>query len=233
MKRTPLLTIALLFIFSLTAQAGSITGTITYEGKVPNFKPIKMDADPVCAAKHTAAVYPDVLVLGENNAMANVLVQIKEGLSGGDYPTPAEPVVVNQAGCTYTPHVFGVMVGQPVKFLNPDGTLHNVHAVSKENPEFNMAMPKFRKEFEQTFDKPEFMFPVKCDVHPWMASWCAVMSHPFFNVTGKDGVYKIEGLKPGTYKIEAWHEKLGTQTATVTVGADDMQTTDFTFSRPS
>jgi len=233
MKKTFGFITGFIFILSVTVQAGTITGTVTYEGKVPKFKPIKMDADPICMGKHPDPVYPEPLVLGEGNTMANVLVKVKSGLSKTDYEAPTEPFVVNQQGCQYSPHVFAVMAGQPVKFLNPDGTLHNVHALSKENQEFNMAMPKFRKEFTKTFNKAEDVFPIKCDVHPWMASWCVVMSHPFFSVTTKDGVFQIEGLEPGTYEIEAWHEKLGTKTASVTVSADDTQTADFIFSKPS
>ena len=223
---------AIIFL-TTTAYAGTITGKITYEGKVPNFKPIKMDADPVCSAKHTDAVYPEPLVLGEGNTMANVFVKIKSGLEDTEHTASTEPFEVNQAGCTYTPHVFAVMAGRPIKFLNPDGTLHNVHALPKVNDEFNLAMPKFRKEFIKTFDKPEDMFAIKCDVHPWMSSWCAVVSHPYFDVTEKEGAFTLEGLAPGTYEVEAWHEKLGTKSTTVTITGDENQTADFVFSRPS
>ena len=125
------------------------------------------------------------------------------------------------------------MVGQPVKILNPDGTLHNVHVVSKINPEFNLAMPKFRTEVTKTFDKPEFMFAMKCDVHPWMNAWVSVLSNPFFAVTKADGKFEIKDLPAGTYEINAWHEKLGTKTATVTVTDGAAAASDFTFSPPT
>lgn len=211
---------------------GSITGTVKFDGKVPNFKPISMDADPICAAVYKNPVYPQTLVLGEGNTMANVLVYVKSGLSKTDYPAPAEAVIIDQKGCNYDPHVVGVMVGQKVKFLNPDGTLHNVHIMSKVNEEMNLAMPKFRTEVEKIFDKPESVFVVKCDVHPWMSAWMAVMSHPFFAVTKADGKFEIKNLPPGTYEIEAWHEKLGTKTATVTVTEGGSIAADFTFSKP-
>ena len=140
--------------------------------------------------------------------------------------------MINQAGCNYSPHVIGVMAGQKVKFLNPDGTLHNVHAMCKINPEFNVAMPDFRKEMEVSFDKPEFMFPVRCDVHPWMQAWMAVMPQPFFALTGPDGKFEIKNIPAGTYTIEAWHEKLKSKTATVTVTDDLTQKVDFTLSGP-
>lgn len=211
----------------------TITGLIKYDGEVPKFKEIKMDADPICLAKHTDSVYPDTLVVGDGNAMANVFVQVKSGLKQTVYPAPKDPVVLDQAGCHYKPHVFAVMVGQELKILNSDGTLHNVHILAKVNAEANMAMPQFRKEATKVFDKAEPMFPIKCDVHPWMESWCAIMAHPFFAVSGADGKFSISGLEAGTYEIEAWHEKLGTQTVSVTVGADETKEANFTFSRPA
>lgn len=219
--------------FVSPVYAASIVGVVKYEGAAPKFKEIKMDADPLCQAQHSGPVYPQTLVLGEGNTMANVFVRIKSGLPTQQYPAPAEPVVLNQQGCFYEPHVFGVMVGQPVKILNPDGTLHNVHAMGKINPEFNLAMPKFRTETTKVFDKPEFMFAFKCDVHPWMLAWGAVMSHPFFSTTKQDGKFTIDNLPAGTYEIEAWHEKLGTQTASVTLADGEAKEISFTFSKPS
>ena len=215
-------------------SAATITGTVKFDGDAPKFDAIQMAADPICLTHHTDAVYPETLVLGEGKTMANVFVYVKGGLAKKDYPAPAEAAQIDQQGCQYHPHISGVMVGQTVKILNPDGTLHNVHALSKVNEEFNLAMPKFRKEVEQVWTKEEFMFPIKCDVHSWMTGYIAIMSHPFFSTTKTDGTFTISNLEPGTYEIEAWHEKLGTKTESVTIGsADETKTVDFTFSRPA
>lgn len=219
--------------FAMNVQAATISGTIKFDGEAPKFKEIKMDADPVCVTHHTGPVFPQTLSLGDGNTMGNVFVRIKSGLKPGDHPAPAEEVVIDQQGCQYTPHVVAVMAGQSVKILNPDGTLHNVHVLSKVNPEENIAMPKFRKEISVKFAKPEPMFAVKCDVHPWMGAWVTVMSNPFFSVTKTDGKFTIANLPAGTYEIEAWHEKLGTKTATVTVGDSDNATQDFSFAAPT
>ena len=120
-----------------------------------------------------------------------------------------------------------------MKILNPDGTLHNVHSLGKINPEFYMAIPKFSTEAQKAFDKPEFMFAMKCDVHPWMGAWVSVLPNPFFAVTKADGKFEIKDLPAGTYQIEAWHEKLGTKTATVTVRDGAAVASDFTFSLPT
>jgi len=203
------------------AVAGTISGTVTYEGKVPSLKPIAMDADPACAKKHTGPVPSDVLVLGDGNTMGNILVRVVGGLPAGKtWPAPTSPAVMDQKGCRYEPHVLGIQIGQPFKILNSDGILHNVHSLPKVNKPFNMAMPASRTEASHTFEKPENIFQVKCDVHPWMSSYIAVLTNPFYAVTGKDGKFSIPNLDPGTYEVEAWHEKLGIQKMSVTVAAD-------------
>lgn len=230
---TPGLAFGLVLMWTAPALAAAITGTVVFEGEPRKNRPIAMEADPVCEEKHSERVYMELLVFGEGQTLANVFVSISGGLPDKDYPVPEEPVELGQAGCVYTPHVFGIRAGQDLKITNPDGTLHNVHPMPKVNREFNMAMPKFRKSATKSFDKAEAIFPIKCDVHPWMGAWCAVMSHPFFDVTGLDGTFSIEGLGAGTYEVQAWHEKLGLQSATITVGADDAASADFTFAMPA
>ena len=121
------------------------------------------------------------------------------------------------------------MVGQKLDILNSDGTLHNIHALPKVNKEFNKAMPRSKKRMTVQFDKSEAPFKVKCDVHPWMGAFIGVFDHPYFAVTDDDGSYVISGLEPGDYVIEAWHERLGSQTANVTVGDS---AANFTFKKP-
>jgi plastocyanin len=214
--------------------ASSISGTVTFDGKVPTLKPLTMDADPACAKMHSEPVPSEMLVLGSGNTMGNILVWVSKGLpSGKTWPAPGKPVVLDQKGCQYVPHVMGIMVGQAYRILNSDGILHNVHALPKINKGFNRAMPPTVKEATATFDKPEQVFQIKCDVHPWMSAYVGVFTHPFFSVTGTDGKYTIAGLDPGTYEITLWHERLGTQTASVTVGANETKTQNVTFKAPA
>ena len=227
-----------------TAPAGSvavptsgakITGTVNFTGDAPKMRDIDMSDEPVCVHKWEElgmASKSETLVLGEGQSMANIFVSIKSGLSAQNYAPPATPVIVNQEGCAYKPHVFAVMKGQNIIFKNSDGVLHNVHALPDKNREFNLAMPGSMTDAPpRAFKKVEPMFRVKCDKHPWMLSYAAVMSHPYFSVTGVDGKFEISGVPAGTYEVEAWHEKLGTQVSTVTVAADSSETVDFAFSR--
>ena len=214
--------------------ASSITGTVTFTGTAPTIRPLAMDADPACAKKHSGPVANDMLVLGKGNTLGHILGSGTQGLPAGKtYPAPKAPVVLDQNGCQYKPHVMGIMVGQPYKILNSDGILHNIHTLPTINRAFNRAMPATVKEATTSFDKEEPIFHIKCDVHPWMSAYIGVFTHPFFSVSGTDGKYTISGLDPGTYTITAWHERLGTQTATVTVGGSDTKTQDFKFTVPA
>ena len=214
--------------------ASTITGTVTFDGKPPTLTPLTMDADPACAKKHTGPVPNEMLTLGSGNTMGSVMVWVSKGLPAGKtWPAPKTPVTLDQVGCQYKPHVMGIMVGQAYRILNSDGILHNIHTLPKVNRAFNSAMPAERKEATTTFDKEEAIFHIKCDVHPWMSAWIGVFTHPFFSVTSADGKFTLSGLDPGTYEITAWHERLGMQTASITVGANDTKTQSFKFAVPA
>ena len=225
-----------IFVFSSAYTGGILTGSVTYEGKIPRMKKFDMAIEKICVMKHAEnpekfTGRSEALVLGEGNTMANIFVQVTAGLPEKEWEAPEEPVILDQNGCTYMPHVLALMLGQELKFLNSDSVLHNLHTLPVENDEFNVTMPKFLKETIRTFEYAEGMFPIKCDVHPWMGGYVAVLAHPFFDVTEKNGVYEINDLAPGTYTIEAWHEKLGTKTAEVSITADESKTIDFVFKR--
>ena len=208
------------------AEAGTLKGHVKYDGKAPKKKRLRMDADPVCGSSHSGAVY------SENFKMAEALVYLRDvSYSGG---VPSEPAVLDQKGCIYTPHVFGMVAGQDLLIKNSDATLHNIHSMPKVNKEFNFAMPKVVKEKKSTFSQSEpDPFYIKCDVHPWMKSWVLVSDHPYFAVTDESGNFSIEGIPSGTYDVVCWQEKFGKRTLTAKVTITDGETTkDFVFSRP-
>ena len=206
----------------------TISGRITFTGTAPAARVISMASDPMCMTEG-GAVRSEVIVVGPNNELQNVFVYVKDGLGDRTFPAPKTPVVLDQVGCRYTPHVFGVQVGQPVEIVNRDPTLHNVHAVAKVNTEFNFSQPIKGDRRTRTFDEPEVMVPFKCEVHGWMNSYGGVVPHPFFAVSKADGSFEIRGLPEGTFTVEVWHEQLGTQTQKVTVDGTSGATVDFAF----
>ena len=221
-----------------TKQAlnATINGTIRFGAEARRVPAVlNMEADPVCAEKNAAnPITEQAFLLDESKGLANVLIQVKAGLPDMEFPAPESEVVFSQEGCNYDPHILIVRVGQKVRILNPDGTLHNVHVFGKVNQEFNQAMPKFQTEIEQVFEKVETEpFAIKCDVHPWMNSFGVVLDHPYAAVTGSDGSFSIPNLPSGTYQVEVWHELLGSQTHEVTVEEGKIATLDLALQPPS
>jgi plastocyanin len=212
-------------------QGGSaVTGKIKFTGAKPANAKIDMAEEAACAKKYASAAPTAETVVGGTGALGNVFVYVKSGLpAGASYPAPATPVVVDQDGCRYTPHVLGLQVGQNLEIRNSDPVLHNIKAKPKKNRPFNISQPTAGMKTNRTFTAVEVMVPLECNVHGWMNAYVGVLPHPFFAVSGNDGSFTIKGLPAGTYELEAWHEKYGTQTATVTVAATGSKTQDFTF----
>jgi plastocyanin len=210
--------------------AGSIAGMVTFTGRKPAPRYVNMGSDPACVETVGARPRDESVVIANNGALANVFVYVKDGLDPDyTFDTPTDVVSIEQKGCEYVPRVLGVRVGQPIEVINEDPTFHNVHAVSTVNPPFNHGQPMQGSRERHVFTAPEVMVELTCDVHRWMTTWIGVVAHPFFAVTGADGSFRLAGLPPGTYTIEAWHETLGTKSATVTIGPGQAQLTSFTF----
>jgi len=210
------------------ATAATITGKVSFTGQKPPQQRIRMDAVPACTQANPNPVYLQDVVVNDNGTLSNVFVYVKEGLSG-QYPAPADEVELEQEGCMYRPHVLGLMVGQSLHVENEDSTNHNVHPLPMQNREWNQSQPPGSAPIIQQFARPEVMIPVKCNVHPWMIAYVGVLPHPFFSITGGDGSFEIKGLPPGNYVIEAWHEKFGTFTQNVTVGASETKEIEFSI----
>lgn len=208
------------------ATAGSISGMVMFEGTPPAPRPVRMSSDPNCTPQ-TGVVTETVVVNGGH--LKNVFVYVKDGLGNVRFPAPATPVVMDQQGCHYVPHVVGIQTGQPMEIVNSDPTLHNVHGMGERNSEFNTGQPVQGMRHRHTFSTSEVMVPFKCDVHNWMRAYVGVLDHPFYAVTSDDGRFTLSGLPPGTYTVEAWHETLGTQTQTVTVAAKGAADIAFAF----
>jgi plastocyanin len=210
------------------ATAGTVTGKVTFTGTPAAAQPVKLGSDPYCE-KANPGLKTESEVVGSDGSLGNVFVYVKDGLGNRTFPAPSDPVILDQKGCHYTPHVLGIQIGQPLQIVNSDDTLHNIHAHPTANKEFNQGQPIQGMKMTHTFSTKEVMVPFKCDVHGWMNAWVGVLDHPYYAVTSTDGTFSLKGLPPGTYTIEAWHEKLGTQTQTVTVGAKETKNVAFSF----
>ena len=209
------------------STAGAVSGMVMVEGELPAPEELMMNSDPNCVGAATNT--QSNTYVGSDGRLGNVFVYVREGLGDMTFPVSSEVVTLNQEGCRYIPHVLGIQVGQTLNIINSDPTLHNIHATPEANEEFNMGQPIQGMQFERTFDTPEVMVPMRCDVHGWMNAYIGVLEHPFFAVTGEDGTFDISTLPPGDYVVEAWHEALGVQTQNVTVATGETAEVSFTF----
>ena len=210
------------------SKAGNVSGRVTIEGTVPSNPKIPMDADPYCAQQNPNGATAENYVV-DDGGVENVFVYVKDGLNGYGFDVPSEPVKLDQRGCRYVPHVLGIRVGQKLAIANSDDTLHNVHAMGTANGEWNKGQALKNIVDQKAFTKPEVMVGFKCDVHNWMHAYIGVLDHPYFAITHDGGKFDLKDLPAGTYTVEAWHEKLGTQTQTVTLGEKESKELTFTF----
>jgi plastocyanin len=206
------------------STVATVNGTVKFDGTAPKAAKIDMSQDPGCKGTNTAES-----VVVDNGDLANVFVYVKDGLGNRTFDAPKDPIVLDQKGCQYHPHVLGVMAGQTVQIKNDDPTTHNIHPTPKDNREWNESQPPSSPALEKTFAREEIMLPVKCNQHPWMKMYVNVVKSPFFAVTDKSGKYEIKGLPPGDYTIAFVHEKLGEQDQKVTVAPKETKTVDQSF----
>ena len=212
------------------ATAGSISGSVRFDGPAPALETVRVSTDKNCVQDAGPNPQSDAVLIAADGALKNSFVYVKDGLDPSyTFDTPKTPVVLDQKGCFYSPRVIGIRVGQPLEIVNSDSTMHNVHALPVSNTEFNRSQPVKGAKNTEVFTTPEVMVRFMCNVHNWMAAHVGVLPHPYFAVTDAAGKFEIKNLPPGTYTVEAWHEKFGRQTATVTVADKQAQTTAFTF----
>jgi plastocyanin len=214
------------------ATTAIVSGRVRFDGPAPPAEIVRLDADKDCVTLTGSDQRPsEFIVLGEGDALQNVFVYVKDGLEKHTFPIPSAPVVLDQQKCRYVPRVLGVRVGQPLQILNSDPLLHNVRSEGDINQPFNQGQPVQGMTFSHTFTTREVMVPMRCDVHAWMNAYIGALEHPYFAVTGEAGTFSLPNLPPGTYTIEAWHERLGVQASQVIVGPKESKDVVFTFTR--
>lgn len=210
------------------STAGVISGKVSFDGVAPKRVTIDMSMDPACALATEPNLTEQVLVT--DHALANVYVYVKSGIPPSNAPAGTAPVVLDQKGCRYVPHVIALQQGGSVEFKNSDPTMHNIHTTPTDGSapvdvsEGPMGAPQTQK-----FANPQTMLPVRCNNHPWMNALINVAPNPYFAVTGADGSFTIPNLPPGTYTLAAVHETLGEQDIQVMVGPKATVPASFSF----
>lgn len=192
--------------YDASKSTASVKITVKWTGAMPKQQEVSI-SEATC--KTATPVMNPRFVVNAGGAMPDAFVWAVDGphkkLSGG-YPEPAA-FTLDQHGCMYSPHVFGVRVDQKWTVKNSDGTKHNVHAHPADtNKEYNVPQdPGATSEF--TWAKKEKALQINCDVHSWMSSFAFVVDHPFFGTSNADGAVEIKGLPAGDYTFKVWHEQ--------------------------
>jgi plastocyanin len=215
------------------AGEGKITGTVKLDGTAPHMKGIDMTKDPYCSKFHASdPAHLENVVVGSGGGLQNVVLYISEGLNGAAAEqAPAQKVRLDQKGCEYVPHVLAVDVGQTLEVTTSDQTAHNIHPLpdmSTGNIGWNRSQPPGAPAFDTTWKGMEVSIPVKCNIHPWMHGYIAVVKGPYA-VTDQNGAFTISNVPPGSYTVTAWQEDYGKQTQTVSVTGGKPATADFSF----
>jgi plastocyanin len=169
---------------------GAIEGVVTYR------------ADPQRPWRY-ARYYVKQAKTGE---LAEAVVAIRGKALGSAEPRAAATVVIDQKNFLFLPETVAILQGDAVKFTNSDQTTHNVHVVS-DIANFNVNMPGGGSH-TVTFDRAGGLgqpLAVGCVFHSAMRAWIFVFEHPFYQVTQRDGRFRLAGLPAGEYELEMAH----------------------------
>lgn len=190
---------------------GTFKGKITVSGNVAALAPLVAQGqqvkDSVCSVQ---AVPNESVIVGADGGLANVFVFLSK-LPNVDVPDiPSEPVVVDQKGCKFVPHVSIIRVGQPLKMINTDPVAHNVK-LTGFSMSFNSTIPGGDTAGVVTeYKRPERgPIPMACDFHGWMQAYQLAVDHPWAALTKEDGTFELTGVPAGKMEFVVWHEKAG------------------------
>lgn len=213
---------------SRSQDEGGVRGTVRLRGQAPPGKKYHVEG----LALEGDKLYPhglviDPVLVDSENRISKCLVYVRKGLEGRSFEPPADPKTMAFDSCMLRPRVLGIMVGQELEIRNRDRELHNAHVIPWQNKETNRGLPPGGELARRTFSEPEVGMRVHCDVHPWEWAWITALPHPFFAVTDEHGGFRIDGLPPGKYELEAWQENCLPARLDVTVGKDGSASGDF------
>ena len=199
----------------MPASAGAIEGVVRFIGsEIPAPTRIENTTDPeICGRGQTLE---EIVVSAEDQGVQHAIISI------GDMPETAIPrvepetLVLDNSECRFSPHAAVMVAGSTLEAINSDPLLHTTHLYGPA--ELNISLPAKGARSARRLERAG-LYTVRCDVHGWMQAVIRVDLHPYHAVTDESGAFRIDGVAPGRYTLEAWHERLGTREREVEVEA--------------
>ena len=195
--------------------AAQVVGRVSVAGRfeIPEALKVNKNRD-FCGSK----VPNESLLVAPDGGLQNAIVTIR-GSRRNPNGSQLRQIVLDNKNCAFVPRVQVASPGSEILLLNSDPILHNVHARLGAKTLFNVGLPQWRT-VKKRLDE-EGLIRIHCDVlHTWMSAYILVTSTPYFAVTDGNGEFAIEGIPAGSYEVNIWHEKLGTQSRKMTLKAD-------------
>lgn len=188
------------------SNGGTILGRVTFHGPPPEAETLHVSKDQeFCGETIPSPVYR-VSTDGAIQDVVVSIVEISRGKAG-----PRGSIRVHNSHCMFEPHVQAATTTQKtLELLNDDPVIHNTHPYLRRRTLFNLALPIQGMAIKKSLRGRPGIIHVKCDAHEWMEGWVVVLGHPYYDVTDEGGTFRIEAVPPGTYRLQAWHERLGT-----------------------
>ena len=155
------------------------------------------------------AAASDIETASEFDRMAVIL----EG--GSQPPKPPVTAVLDQRNLKFDTGLIVIPVGSTVEFPNSDAIFHNVFSLSKTQP-FDLGFYPRGQSRSIKFTHAG-IFQVYCHIHANMYAAIVVTDSPWFAKPGPDGSFSWDGVPPGRYRLEAWHNVAGLHAMDVTV----------------
>ncbi|MBI4520720.1 MAG: hypothetical protein HY701_07765 [Gemmatimonadetes bacterium] len=210
------------------AQVGVVEGVVRLRsGELPSPTQVRNTTDPdVCGPEQTLE---DLIVSPTNRGLRDVVVALAGVPREGEARRGPQRLVLDNRGCRFDPHVAAAMLGDTIVARNSDATLHTTHFYGALRG--NLSMPQQGMQVLRVAQRTG-MISILCDVHGWMKAYIAVYDHPFYEVTDRDGTFRIESVPTGDYIMEAWHEVLGTQQVRVRVESGRTTRVELEYAHP-
>lgn len=199
-------------------NGGEISGTITFDGDLPEPRKLAIVKDQETCGQRDATV--PLIRTNDKKQVADAVIFIADIREGKSFDKRAEPPLINQHHCEFVPHVQAVRLKEDVAILNSDPVAHNIKADQRIYTLFNVLQPQQGMKSLKQFDKSGLV-SLHCNVHDWMQGWLWVFPHPYHAVTGEDGSFAMKNVPPGKYELVIWQEHLGSVKKTVEVKAGE------------